>query len=219
MKKLVIAANMLLVVLAAGLSSCGGGEKGTTGNDTTKAVTGTKQGDAYETSINIRYVDMDSLYKHYDFAVEQQAKVQQIAVELQQYQNQLARQLQTKQNAVQQKLQSNGYLSEASYKADVEEINKLDQASSAQYQRRAAADEQRVYDLNKALADAIDQYIIEYNKEHHYDAILHKEVGLYFNPALDITGELVKGLNEAYKAKKSDKADDSAADKAEKTEK
>jgi outer membrane protein len=116
-------------------------------------------------------------------------------------------------------LQSNGYLSEASYKADVEEINKLDQASSAQYQRRAAADEQRVYDLNKALADAIDQYIIEYNKEHHYDAILHKEVGLYFNPALDITGELVKGLNEAYKAKKSDKADDSAADKAEKTEK
>jgi len=192
MKKLVMAANMLLVVLAAGLVSCGGGEKGSTGTDSTKNVTGTKLGDAFETSINIRYVDMDTLYKHYDFAVEQQAKVQQIAVELQQYQNQLARQLQTKQNAVQQKLQSNGYLSEASYKADVEEINKLDQSSSAQYQRRAAADEQRVYELNKALADAIDQYIIEYNKEHHYDAILHKEVGLYFNPLLTSPANLLK---------------------------
>jgi Skp family chaperone for outer membrane proteins len=215
MKKIAMAAKMLLVVLAAGLVSCGNGEKTSTDNDSAKNVSGTKLGDAYETTINIRYVDMDSLYKHYEFAVEQQAKVQQIAVELQQYQNQLARNLQTKQSAVQQKLQNNGYLSEASYKADVEELNKLDQSSSAQYSRRAQVDEQRVYELNKALSDAIDEYIIEYNKEHHYDAILHKEVGLYFNPALDITGELVAGLNAAYKAKKGDKAekaDDKKAD-------
>jgi outer membrane protein len=208
MKKFAMAAKMLLVVLAAGLVSCGGGEKSANSSDSSKNVTGAKLGEAYETSINIRYVDMDTLYKHYDFAVEQQAKVQQIAVELQQYQNQLARNLQTKQSAVQQKLQNNGYLTEASYKADVDELNKLDQSSSAQYSRRAQADEQRVYELNKALSDAIDAYIIEYNKEHHYDAILHKEAGLYFNPALDITSELVEGLNAAYKNKKGDKADD-----------
>jgi Skp family chaperone for outer membrane proteins len=213
MKKSALAANMLLVLLAAGLVSCGNGEKGAQSPDSSKNVTGTKLGEAFETNINIRYVDMDSLYKHYDFAVEQQKKVQQIAVELQQYQNQLARQLQTKQSAVQQKVQNNGYLSEASYKADVEELNKLDQALGAQSSRREQADQQRVLELNKELSDVIDQFIVEYNKTHHYDAILHKEVGLYFNPALDITGELVDGLNAAYKAKKGDKADDSKAEK------
>jgi outer membrane protein len=208
MKKVKLSASMLLVVLAAGMVSCGNGEKSADSNDSSKNVTGTKLGEAFETNINIRYVDMDSLYKHYEFAVEQQKKVQQIAVELQQYQNQLARQLQTKQSAVQQKVQNNGYLSEASYKADVEELNKLDQALGAQSSRREQADQQRVIELNKELSDVIDAYIVEYNKTHHYDAILHKEVGLYFNPALDITGELVDGLNAAYKAKKGDKADD-----------
>ena len=211
MKKLAIAANMLFVVIAGGLVSCSGSDSKTDSSKETAKVATAQKGEAYETNINIRYVDMDSLYKHYEFAVEQQKKVQQIAVELQQFQNQLARQLQTKQSAVQQKLQNNGYLSEASYKADVEELNKLDQALGAQSSRREQADQQRVIKLNKELSDVIDAYIVEYNKEHKYDAILHKEVGLYFNPALDITDELVKGLNEAYKAKKGDSKDDEKA--------
>jgi outer membrane protein len=219
MKKLAMAAKLLLVVLATGLVSCGNGEKSANTSDSSKNVSGTQQGEAYETNINIRYVDMDSLYKHYEFAVEQQAKVQQIAVELQQYQNQLARQLQTKQSAVQQKVQNNGYLSEASYKADLEELNKLDQTLGAQSSRREQLDQQRVYDLNKELSDVIDAYIVEYNKTHHYDAILHKEVGLYFNPALDITGELVEGLNAAYKSKKADAKDSKDEDKAAKEQK
>ena len=48
------------------------------------------------------------------------------------------------------------------------------------------------------LNDSIEAFIKEYNKTRGYDAILYKAVGVYFNPALDITDEVIKGLNARY---------------------
>lgn len=48
------------------------------------------------------------------------------------------------------------------------------------------------------LNDSIQAFIKEYNKTKGYDAILFKAAGVYFNPALDITDEVIKGLNERY---------------------
>lgn len=206
---LLLAASFTTVVTA-----CGDGDK--KGADSSLNVKGTQQGEAFATSINIRYVDMDSLLKHYDYCLDQEAKVNQIEMELQQYQNQLGRNLQVKQAAIQQKLQSNGYLTEASYKADVEEYNKADQAASAQLNRRMQIDQQRVIDLKQAYIKEIQDFIVEYNATHKYDAILHKDAGLYFNPALDITGEVLDGLNKRYKATKDAQkkdADKTVADK------
>ena len=211
MKTFKIAAVALLAALTTASVSCSSGDKSNDA-DSTKNVTGTKQAEAYETNINIRYVDMDSLMKHYDLAVEKQAELEALALELQQYQNELGRGLQTRQAAIQQKLQSNGYLSEASYKADVEEYQRAEQNAGAQYARREQAAQARINDINKTVNDAIQSYIIEYNKDKKYDAILHKEVGLYFNPALDITGELVAGLNKAYKEKKQSENADAKKD-------
>lgn len=201
MKLYHIAAVMLLGVATAATTSCGNGDADAK-SDSTKNVQGTQMGDAYATNINIRYVDKDSLLAHYDFCIDNEKIVAQIDLELQQYQNQLARNLQSKQNAIQQKAQSNGYLTEASYKADVEEFQKLNQVSEAQMSRRAQADQQRVFELKKAYIDAIEAYIVEFNKKYKYDAILFKEAGLYFNPALDITKDVLTGLNAEYKAKK-----------------
>ena len=57
----------------------------------------------------------------------------------------------------------------------------------------------------KAASDYIDNSLIEYNKTKKYDAILDRAAGLYFNPALDITDEVVKALNEAYNKAQEDK--------------
>lgn len=210
MKIFSIAAAALLVGMGAlSMASCGNGEA-EKGADSAKNVKGEQQGEAFEISTNIRYVDMDSILVHYNFCKDQEAIVSQIDLELQQYQNQLARNLQNRQNAIQQKLQSNGYLSEESYNADMRELQKLDQTSSAQFSQRAQADQQRVIDLKKAYIDAITDYIVEYNKEYKYDAILLKNAGLYFNPALDITNEVLTGLNAEYEKKK---AADKPADK------
>lgn len=208
------AAALLVTISAPALTSCGNGDK-SNGTDSTKNVTGAQQGDAYTTSINIRYVDMDSLLSHYNFCLDQEAKVSQIEVELQQYQNQLGRNLQTKQAAIQQKVQTNAYMSEASYNSDMNELQQLNQQSEALMNRRMQADQARVIELKKAYTDAIEAYIVEYNKEHKYDAILFRNAGLYFNPALDITQEILKGLNDEYTAKKAAQKDTKAGAKTE----
>lgn len=218
MKKLAFAAKALLLAVTIGLVSCDSGNE-KAGDNASKDVKGEQLGEARPAQTNIRYVDMDSIYAHYEYAKEQNEILNQIALELQQYQNQLARQLQSKQSQIEQKASSNGYFTKESYEADVAELQKLDQTSSASYARRAQADEQRVVEIHQAVDKAIRDYIVKYNdaEGHKYDAILLKNAGVYFNPALDITGELVEGLNAEFKAKK-DKSDskDKEADKAEK---
>ena len=49
-------------------------------------------------------------------------------------------------------------------------------------------------------SESINNFIAEYVKTHSYDAILYHAAGVYFNPALDITDEVVEGLNARYKA-------------------
>ena len=48
------------------------------------------------------------------------------------------------------------------------------------------------------LTDSIEAFIKDYNRKKGYDAILFKAAGVYFNPALDITSEIIEGLNARY---------------------
>ena len=55
----------------------------------------------------------------------------------------------------------------------------------------------------KELRDSISNFVLEHNKEKEYDFILTK-IGdniFYANQALDITQDIVDGLNRRYKAK------------------
>lgn len=165
-----------------------------------KADTSAPQAEAHETSINIRYVVLDSIYKNYTLAQLTQAEAQTMAMQLQSYQSQLASQLQNQANSIQQKAQSNGYLSQASYEADMKKLNSNQTAFQNQYAQREAKASQEMALKQQALLDSINNFIIVFNKERKYDAILLKDAGLYFNPALDITDEVVEGLNARYKA-------------------
>lgn len=153
-------------------------------------------------SSNIRYVDDTLLMQKYDFARITLEECQKIALELQNYQNSLARQLSERQAAIQQKIQTNSYLSEASYKADMTELQKFDQSCQAQYAKRAQSDNDKIEKKTLALRNAIDNFIARYNQTHTYDAILYKSAGLYFNPQLDITEEIATLMNNEYKAAK-----------------
>ena len=65
----------------------------------------------------------------------------------------------------------------------------------------------RAASLTNVVNDSIRNFIADYNKDKKYDAILYYSpaVGmgsaLYFNPQLDITNEIVNGLNARYGSK------------------
>ena len=50
----------------------------------------------------------------------------------------------------------------------------------------------------QAVNDSIEAFVKEYNKTRGYDAILLKNATLFINPDLDITNEIVEGLNARY---------------------
>ncbi len=203
MKQLVLAVALFLAgSTAVTTASCSGEGSADSADSTKKEVKGEQKGESFTASTNIRYVDFDSVMANYEYAKEQGKVLEQIAAQLQQYQNTLGNRLAQKQNEIQQKMQTNAYTSEAQYKQDMAELQSLDQSSSAQYAKRAETEQARVNEIQKNVKEAIDEFVIEYNKDKKYDAILDKSAGLYFNPALDITGEIVKGLNEAYAKKK-----------------
>ncbi len=226
MKKLAYTAGIILASTSLTFfSACGSGD-GKDSKDSTavvKPATEKVKDEGFKSSINIRYVDDTLLMQKYEYAKVTLEQCQKIAYELQNYQNSLGQKLEQKKQgyeqqlnqraaAIDQKQKSNGYLTEASLNADVQELQKLqsswaqelqklDQASQNQYISRAKVDKKKINDLTQSVTDAIENYITRYNKEKKYDAILFKTAGLYFNPALDITDEIAEGLNAEYKAK------------------
>jgi Skp family chaperone for outer membrane proteins len=96
-------------------------------------------------------------------------------------------------------VQNNGYLSEASYNADVAELNKKQQAAQNYLGSLQASAQEEALRQQKEFIDSLDNFLAEYNKAYHYDAILLDAPGQLFNPALDITNDIIEGLNARYK--------------------
>lgn len=74
-----------------------------------------------------------------------------------------------------------------------------------QYQSQLAEEEQV---MNRQILNSVMEYLTEYNKDKGYNYILGNTFGgnvLFANKALDITKDVLKGLNEKYKTEKDSK--------------
>jgi len=200
MKKLSITVRSLLVAaLCAATASCS--EKAAT-----VAPANDAQADSTATvKCNIRYIDADSVMSAYSLAKMIAEEGQRELLRLQQQQEQKQQELQTLGNSIQQKQQNNGYLSEASFNADVQNFQK----KQAEAERFLGAQQQKVQAsmaaAQKRLNDSISNYVRDYNATHGYDAILLREAGVYFNPELDITVEIIEGLNARFSSEPENK--------------
>lgn len=192
MKKLALCAKAILLSVAFFAVSC---SSNTSKEAPASASAGT---DKPAVSLNIRYIDADSIATHYNLAKDfKEAQLRSFS-KIDNAQRTRGAELQKLGSSIQQKVNSNGYLSEQSYKSDVDLFNKK-QAEAENYlaslQREA---EQEMMQQQIQLTDSIEAFIKEYNKPKGYDAILYKAAGVYFNPELDITDEVIKGLNARY---------------------
>ncbi len=119
---------------------------------------------------------------------------------LQQWHENKQRELQGLANTISQKQQNNVYLSQASMQEDVNNLQKKSEEAEryfgTQQQRLAIAGEQ----MQRRLNDSINNFIKDYNAVHGYDAILLREAGVYFKPELNISAEVIEGLNARFAA-------------------
>ncbi|MBP3538132.1 MAG: OmpH family outer membrane protein [Muribaculaceae bacterium] len=196
MKKLSITVKTLFLgVLALAAASCS--NKNT---ETTAAAAPAAGEEAAAPAINIRYIDADSVMSAYVLAQQIAEESQRELLRYQQQEQQKQRELQTLGNSIQQKQQNNVYMTEASFQADVQNFNKKQQEA----ERYLGAQQQKIQTAMAAaqqrLNDSISNFVRDYNATKGYDAILMREAGVYFKPELNITAEIIEGLNARFQA-------------------
>lgn len=152
--------------------------------------------------IKIAFVDIDSLLNNYEFSItinkEMLRKEENMRLTL----SEKARDLQQDIDEFQRKLENNVFATQARAEEEQNRILKKRESYERLSERLAselAAESQK---NNVTLRDSINSYLKEYNATQGYDLIISR-VGdnlLYANEALDITKEVIKGLNDRYKA-------------------
>lgn len=157
------------------------------------------EGEKFTPTTNIRYYNMDTVMANYELVKTYNETNLRATRELENAMQTRQGELQRLATNIQQKMQSNGYLSEASYNADVADLNKKQQAAEQYLGGLQSRAQQEALRQQQEFLDSIDNFLIAYNKDKHYDAILLYSPGQYFNPALDITADVVAGLNARYK--------------------
>lgn len=153
------------------------------------------------TGVKIAYIDADSIMNAYSLARE-------IAEEGQRLMNNYQRQEQSKQqeiqnfgNNIEQKRQNNVYLSEASFQADVEKLQKMQNDAARSLSNQQNQIQNTIAQAQARLQDSIMSAVNDYNATKGYDAILMRESGVYFNPSLNVTADIIEILNSRYTKK------------------
>lgn len=152
-----------------------------------------------QNNFKIAYFDIDSLQSNYTFykdALEEMKSKESAAnAELQDIKAKFQRRI--------QQLQEKGpTMSQAEGEAAQREVAKMEQ----DYRKREAQLQENLQnqqmDMTKLMRKQIEDYLAEYNKQKGYAYILSYEPGfiMYYRDSLyDVTGDLVKGLNDKYK--------------------
>lgn len=149
---------------------------------------------------NYRYVDSDSLLSQYNLAKDYQEEILRMQQNIENTQRQRATAIQNFANQIQQKGQNNQY-TEATYQADMNKLSQMQRAAEEEIGKMQMNATNQAAQLQKTINDSIEHYVERYNRDHGYDAILMKAATLYINPNMDITDEIVEGLNRAYNKK------------------
>lgn len=152
-------------------------------------------------SLTIAYVDMDSLLTHYnlasDFSEAMLSKEENVRATL----NEKGRQLQKEGEDFQRKLQNNAFVSRARAEQEQKRIlskQKKLQELQQRLQNELVSGQQK---NSLELRDSIKSFLKFFNTGNKYSLIISNtgmDNILMADPALDITNEVVKGLNARY---------------------
>lgn len=154
-----------------------------------------------EGGLTIAYVDTDTLLAHYQYALDMQKELEDFRDQQERYYQQQVTQFQTD---YQNYLQTGSTLTLSQQQAKEEELKKRMERMQTLEQELMAKVAERQLTENTKLLNAIFAFVREYNAANQqFDIVMRKTFDasptLYLNPAMDITQEILDGLNEEYK--------------------
>ena len=202
----------LVVVLSVSIMGCQQGAKNVEaeGKDSSANVTvggGNETGGGVaktvvfpEGSVKIVWVNMDSLLTHYDYYFDLQREMSDMTGKSEKDLQTKGQSLERRVAAFQDKVQK-GLMTRSEAQKEQESLQ-AEQGRFLQLQeqhRQQLLEEEQV--RTRKVSEAISEFIKKYNATSGYDFILSGPM-LYGSPALNVTEEVLKGLNEEYAAQK-----------------
>jgi len=200
MKKLSLWLNIVLVIAVAGIYFLH-----FTGAKSVNSATsedGTEQ--VIDRDFAIAYVNIDSLVSNYNLFIDKRD-------ELTQKRNESEAELQLKSKNFESEVRdfqdkvSKGLITRAKAQMLQQELGQKEQelyATRDNLAMQLAEEEQVMY---RQVLNEIMEYLTEYNKEYNYRYIFSNSFGgqlLYTDKSLDITSDVLKGLNEKHQKNK-----------------
>lgn len=148
--------------------------------------------------VNIAFINSDTLLKNYEFSKVAAGELENKKDELQaEYENR-ARGLQTEIQNFQRNAQN---MTMAQARAIEEDLTKKQQNLLRYQETLTQTLVQQEAKISNELYDNVSDYLRDYGLANNYQLVLTYQKGsgvLYANDSLNITQEVVKGLNDAY---------------------
>ena len=149
----------------------------------------------------IAFVEVDSLMTQYDFAKDYSVTLQKKSNNARNTLTSKGNALQAAVNNFQQKLNNNGFQSReqaASVQSAIERQQRDLQELQARLENELATETAK---FNEALRDSLQNFLKDYNADKQFDLILSKAGDniLLGSNKLDITQDVINGLNKRYK--------------------
>ncbi|MBQ8098024.1 MAG: OmpH family outer membrane protein [Bacteroidaceae bacterium] len=153
-------------------------------------------------SLKIAYVELDSLMSGYQFCKDYMEILQKKHETIQNTLSSKELSLQKQQADFESKLQQGAFTSreqaesvQASLQKKITQYQNLAQSLGAEFTK----EQER---FNEALHDSVNHFLASYNETYGYSMILSRAADniLLADPQLDITADVVKGLNKRYRA-------------------
>lgn len=150
-----------------------------------------------EGGLKVAYIDTDTLLAKYQYAIDLEQQLKDYTEQQRHYGQQQVEAFQKDYNNY---LQNGSTMTltqqqakEAELKQRAEKMQTLEQELMAKVAEKQATETAKVM-------NAIYAFVREYNASNQqFDIILTKQATLYINNGMDITDEIVEGLNEEYK--------------------
>lgn len=171
------------------------------GNQQEENTTTEKKDDKIYQNVAIAYVHSDSLLANYDFMKEIEAELGELS---QKYEKEYQNRAQGLQNEISDFQRTAQNLTVAQGKALEENLMKKQQNLRVYQEDLSRKLRQKEVELNNELYKTISDYLKEYGDENNLQLVLTYSRGsdvLYANEGLEITNEVIEGLNKAYNEK------------------
>ena len=170
------------------------------------------EGEAVETAASkgdIVYVDLDRILMEYDMANDLRSVVETKVQNIQAEVTRRGQKLEKEVASYQEKIQK-GLMTRSVAEVQGQKLQKQEQDFNVYAaQKQQEIQEEQVVMMNQ-LGDAIQTFITKYNEEKQYAMILTNSGGapvITADAALDITDDVLAGLNEEYSKTKNEKSE------------